>query len=62
MSMRFTRITKEQRVKIEELQSANEELKKKIELLKRDKLYREKVAREELRMIKEGEKIIIFEE
>ncbi|HEX3036930.1 MAG TPA: septum formation initiator family protein [Thermodesulfobacteriota bacterium] len=47
---------------IEELKSKNEELKEKIQLLKNDNLYIEKMAREELGMIKQSEKIYRFEE
>lgn len=45
-----------------ELKNANEDLQKKIESLKNDKLYIEKVAREQLGMIKQGEKVYKFEE
>jgi cell division protein FtsB len=48
--------------KIEELKMSNKELEKRIETLKKDKLYIEKVAREELGMIKQGEKVYKFEE
>jgi cell division protein FtsB len=48
--------------KIEELKTSNEKLTKIIETLKKDKLYIEKVAREELGMIKQGEKVYKFEE
>jgi Septum formation initiator len=48
--------------RIEQIEKTNEELKKKIELLKNDNLYIEKMAREELGMIKQGEKIYRFEE
>jgi cell division protein FtsB len=45
-----------------ELEMANNELRKKIELIKTDKIYMEKVIREELGMIKTGEKIYRFKE
>jgi cell division protein FtsB len=45
-----------------ELKNANDDLQKKIESLKNDKLYIEKVAREQLGMIKQGEKVYKFEE
>jgi cell division protein FtsB len=48
--------------KIEELKASNEKLLKTIETLKKDKLYIEKVAREELGMIKQSEKVYKFEE
>ena len=48
--------------KVEGLKSTNEGLKKRIETLKKDKLYIEKIAREELGMIKQGEKVYRFEE
>ena len=48
--------------KIEELKMSNKELEKRISTLKNDKLYIEKVAREELGMIKQGEKVYKFEE
>lgn len=48
--------------KIEELKMSNKELEKRINTLKNDKLYIEKVAREELGMIKQGEKVYKFEE
>ncbi len=47
---------------IEELKTSNEKLLKTIEVLKKDKLYIEKVAREELGMIKQSEKVYKFEE
>ncbi len=46
----------------EELQKTNDELRKKIELIKTDKAYMEKIIRDELGMIKTGEKIYRFEE
>ncbi|TDJ05707.1 MAG: hypothetical protein E2O67_04935 [Deltaproteobacteria bacterium] len=42
------------------LEKENEQLKLKIEALKKDKAYIEIIARQELGMIKEGEKIIKF--
>ena len=45
-----------------ELNNANDDLHKKIECLKNDKLYIEKVVREQLGMIKQGEKVYKFEE
>jgi cell division protein FtsB len=48
--------------KIKELEIANKELREKIEIIKKDKLYIEKIAREELGMIKQGEKIYRFKE
>jgi cell division protein FtsB len=50
------------RIKIDELEVANKELRKKIEAIKNDERYIEKVAREELGMIKEGEKVYRFAE
>lgn len=52
------------KVKLEgkELEMANNELRKKIELIKTDKVFMEKVIREELGMIKTGEKIYRFKE
>lgn len=47
---------------IQELESKNEGLRKKIELLQNDSSYIEKMAREELGMIKQSEKIYRFEE
>jgi cell division protein FtsB len=47
---------------IEELESKNEGLRKKIELLQEDNSYIEKMARDELGMIKQSEKIYRFEE
>ncbi len=46
----------------EEFKNTNEDLQKKIEALKKDELYIEKVVREELGMIKQGEKVYRFEE
>jgi len=52
------------KVKLEgkELEMANNELRKKIELIKTDKVFMEKIIREELGMIKTGEKIYRFKE
>lgn len=49
------------KLSIERLEKENAELKKKIELLEGDPAYIEKVAREELGMIKENEKVYRFE-
>ena len=46
--------------KIEKLEKENEELEMKIELLETDPLYIEKVAREDLGMIKKDEKVYKF--
>ncbi|KAB2833881.1 MAG: septum formation initiator family protein [Candidatus Dadabacteria bacterium] len=45
-----------------ELEMANNELRKKIELIKTDRVFMEKIIREELGMIKTGEKIYRFKE
>ena len=52
------------KVKLEgkDLEMANNELRKKIELIKTDKVFMEKIIREELGMIKTGEKIYRFKE
>ncbi|HWP90732.1 MAG TPA: septum formation initiator family protein [Thermodesulfobacteriota bacterium] len=50
------------RIKIDQLEVANKELRKKIEAIKNDERYIEKLAREELGMIKEGEKVYRFAE
>ncbi len=52
------------KVKLEgkKLEMDNDELKMKIELIKKDKVYMEKIIREELGMIKTGEKIYRFKE
>jgi len=50
------------RIKIDELEIANKQLREKIEAIKNDERYVEKVAREELGMIKEGEKVYRFAE
>lgn len=48
--------------KIAELEVANTELEEKIKAIKNDKRYLEKIAREELGMIKEGDKVYRFAE
>jgi len=52
------------KVKLEgkELEMDNNELRMKIDLIKTDKVYMEKIIREELGMIKTGEKIYRFKE
>jgi len=50
------------RIKVDQLKVANKELRKKIEAIKNDERYIEKLAREELGMIKEGEKVYRFAE
>jgi cell division protein FtsB len=52
------------KVKLEgkELEMANNELRKRIDLIKTDKVYMEKIIRDELGMIKTGEKIYRFKE
>lgn len=52
------------KVKLEgkKLEMDNDELKMKIGLIKKDKVYMEKIIREELGMIKTGEKIYRFKE
>ena len=50
------------KTKGEELERANAELRKKIELIKTDEAYMEKIIRDELGMIKTGEKIYRFKE
>lgn len=45
-----------------ELELTNNELRKRIDLIKEDKIYMEKIIREELGMIKTGEKIYRFKE
>ena len=47
--------------RIDKLNNENEDYKEKIQAMKDDKRYIEKVIREELGMIKEGEKIYIFD-
>ena len=53
-----------EKVKMEakELEMVNGELRKRIELINHDKTYMEKIIREELGMIKSGEKIYRFKE
>lgn len=48
--------------KIEQLEIGNRELEVKIKTIKNDKRYIEKIAREELGMIKEGDKVYRFAE
>jgi len=48
--------------KIEQLEIGNKELEVKIKTIKNDKRYIEKIAREELGMIKEGDKVYRFAE
>jgi cell division protein FtsL len=48
--------------KIEQLEIANKELEVKIKTIRNDKRYIEKIAREELGMIKEGDKVYRFAE
>ena len=47
--------------RIEKLNNENEDYKEKIESMKNEKRYLEKVVREELGMIKKGEKIYRFD-
>jgi len=56
--------TENERIKTKtgELKNANDELHKRIESLKNDKFYLEKIVREQLGMIKQGEKVYKFEE
>jgi len=56
--------TENEKVKIEakELITKNNELKKKIESVTGDMKYREKIIREDLGMIKQGEKVYRFQE
>ena len=53
-----------EKVKMEakDLEMVNGELRKRIELINHDKTYMEKIIREELGMIKSGEKIYRFKE
>lgn len=53
-----------EKVKVEslKLEKANKELIRKIELIKQDQSYQEKVIRKELGMIKQGEKVYRFKE
>lgn len=48
--------------KIEQLEIGSKELEVKIKTIKNDKRYIEKIAREELGMIKEGDKVYRFAE
>lgn len=53
-----------EKVKLEsqKLEEANNELTRKIELIQADDSYKEKVIRQELGMIKKGEKVYRFQE
>jgi len=53
-----------EKVKVEslKLEKANNELMKKIELIESEDSYKEKVIRQELGMIKKGEKVYRFQE
>ena len=53
-----------EKVKVEslKLEMANSELIKKIELIDADQAYKEKIIRQELGMIKKGEKVYRFQE
>ncbi len=53
-----------EKVKVEslKLEKANSELMKKIELIDADQAYKEKIIRQELGMIKKGEKVYRFQE
>ena len=53
-----------EKVKVEslKLEKANNELMKKIELIESENSYKEKVIRQELGMIKKGEKVYRFQE
>ncbi len=46
----------------QKLEKANLELMKKIELIETDEAYKEKIIRQELGMIKKGEKVYRFQE
>ena len=46
----------------QKLEDANLELTKKIELIQTDNVYKEKIIRQELGMIKKGEKVYRFQE
>lgn len=54
--------TENEKIKIEtkELVIKNEELRRKINFIEKDKKYVEKIIREELGMIKKGEKVYRF--
>ncbi|MGI9533626.1 MAG: FtsB family cell division protein [Thermodesulfobacteriota bacterium] len=47
--------------RIEKLSNQNEDYKERIEAIENDKRYKEKVIREELGMIKKGEKVYRFD-
>ena len=53
-----------EKVKVEslKLEKANSELMKKIELVDADQAYKEKIIRQELGMIKKGEKVYRFQD
>jgi len=53
-----------EKVKVEslKLEKANNELVKKIELIESDNAYKEKIIRQELGMIKKGEKVYRFQD
>ncbi|MCK5392369.1 MAG: septum formation initiator family protein [Deltaproteobacteria bacterium] len=53
-----------EKVKVEslKLENSNNELMKKIELIDTDDAYKEKIIRQELGMIKKGEKVYRFQE
>lgn len=53
-----------EKVKVEsqKLEEANKELTRKIDLIQVDETYKEKVIRQELGMIKKGEKVYRFQE
>jgi cell division protein FtsB len=53
-----------EKVKVEslKLENSNSELMKKIELIDADDAYKEKIIRQELGMIKKGEKVYRFQE
>ena len=49
-------------IESQKLEKANSDLIKKIELLQADDVYKEKIIRQELGMIKKGEKVYRFKE
>ncbi len=53
-----------EKVKVEslKLEKANSELMKKIELIDAEQAYKEKIIRQELGMVKKGEKVYRFQE
>ena len=53
-----------EKVKLEaqKLEKANNDLVRKIELIQTDDIYKEKIIRQELGMIKKGEKVYRFQE